>query len=74
METRTDYIKKAIEEQKEYLSIDTITAAASDEYYNAIEKLMKVGGEISQAVYDSLTEYQQFHFNKHYNFRGDKII
>lgn len=46
-----------------------------DEYYN--EKIVtpvKNGAIITQHVYESLTQGQKFHFNKHLNHRGDKVV
>lgn len=44
-----------------------------NEYYSLIEKEIKDGKTIALEVYDSLAEGQRFHFNKHYNHRGDKV-
>jgi hypothetical protein len=57
------------------LMTDIVESACINEYYDYIK--MHVGGcngKITQKIYDSMTDGQKFHFNKHYNFRGDKII
>lgn len=45
-----------------------------NEYYSMVEVRAKEGKAISKRVYDSLTEGQRFHFNKHFNFRGDMVL
>ena len=45
-----------------------------DEYYTIIENHIKQGGSITNEIYNSLTDGQKYHFNKHYNYRGDKVI
>lgn len=44
-----------------------------NEYYELIENYIKQGNTITNEIYTSLTQGQQYHFNKHYNSRGDKI-
>jgi len=44
------------------------------EYYELIEEYVKQGGIITNEIYTSLTDGQKYHFNKHYNFRNDKVI
>ena len=74
-QTRQEYITEQHQEmeaegikQDEYMYFNF-----DDEYYSLLEDHVKQGGTISQEVYNSLTQGQQYHFNKHYNFRGDKI-
>lgn len=71
MVTREEYLKQ----EKEELGSDFthLEAGIDNEYYSMVEKEVKDGKTISQAVYDSLTQGQRFHFNKHYNHRGDKV-
>lgn len=44
-----------------------------NEYYELVEKEVKEGKIITQEVYDSLTDGQRYHFNKHHNHRRDKV-
>ena len=54
---------------------DCMEGALRDEYYNEkIVNTVKNGAIITQHVYDSLTQGQKFHFDKHLNYRGDKIV
>lgn len=71
METRDEYFQK----EKEALGEDFhhLTVGIDNDYYTMIEKEVKDGKNISRAVYDSLTEGQKFHFNKHHNHRNDKV-
>lgn len=71
IETRNEYLEKAKEELGEDFS--DLVVGIDNEYYALVEKEVKDGKAISQAVYDSLTAGQKFHFNKHYNHRGDKV-
>lgn len=43
-------------------------------HYSGIEKHIKAGGKINQDIFDGLDDGKQFHFNKHYNRKNDKII
>lgn len=72
MKTRNEYLQKAQEElgEKEYKNL---SHSIDNEYYLLIENSVKAGNKISQEVYDSLSEGQKYHFNKHYNHRNDKI-
>lgn len=45
-----------------------------NEYYELIENHIKQGGVITNEAYQSLTNGQKYHFNKHYNYRNDKVI
>lgn len=73
METRDEFLERSKEElgEKEFQGMKS---RLDNEYYGMIEMLMKEGDTISQAVYDSLTEGQRYHFNKHYNHRNDKVV
>lgn len=42
-------------------------------YYELIEIAIRGGNKISKAVYESLSNGQQYHFNRSYNYRGDKV-
>jgi hypothetical protein len=72
MMTRDQYIKEAIEElgEREY---KFLSASIDNEYYEMVETEAKQGNVISKEVYNSLTEGQRYHFNKHYNHRNDLI-
>jgi hypothetical protein len=71
VETRDEYLEKEKKELGEEFS--TFAVGIDNEYYSIVEKEVKGGKTISQAVHDSLTAGQKFHFNKHYNHRGDKV-
>jgi rubrerythrin len=71
METRYEFIQAAKEELgNDYKGLES---AFENEYYEMVENEIKAGNTITQEVYDSLTEGQKFHFNKHYNYLGDKV-
>lgn len=72
MQTKNEYFEENKEELGEIL-FQTIFHIVDNDYYMLIEKEIKDGKTISQYVYDSLSEDQKFHFNKHYNYRGDKV-
>jgi hypothetical protein len=72
VETRDEYLKKAREELGER-DFGSMSHSIDNEYYSLVEKEVKCGKTISPAVHDSLTAGQKFHFNKHYNHRGDKV-
>jgi hypothetical protein len=52
---------------------ETPEAELRDDHYQIIEKHIKRKGVISQHVYDSLDQKRRSHFDKHYNFFGDKV-
>lgn len=74
--TREQYLK---EQLREYLlagneATDAILTGLNDEWYNEITKnITQFKGTITLAEYNSMTAGQEYHFNKHYNLRGDKI-
>jgi hypothetical protein len=72
METKEEYMKEAKEElgDKEF---SDFYVGLDNEFYSMVEKQAKQGKAISEKVYNSLSEGQRFHFNKHYNYRGDMI-
>jgi hypothetical protein len=45
-----------------------------NEYYAMVETQAKSGKAIDKKVYDSLTEGQRYHFNKHFNHRGEMVL
>jgi len=74
--TRQEYIA---EQYKEFevegiKSDDYMDFNLDNEYYNLLAEHMKQGGTITQEIFNSLTQGQQYHFTKHYNYRNDKII
>lgn len=71
MQTRDEYIADAKEELGEDFS--GFAVSIDNEYYKMIEIEVKQGQTISQAVYDSFSDGQKYHFTKHYNHRNDKI-
>jgi len=71
--TRHEYIAQQREEMKGFFISDCILDDLSNNYYDYICEWMRAGNSITQLVYDSFTDGQKFHFNKHYNYRGDKI-
>lgn len=72
MLTRDEYLAEAKKElgEKEFLDL---YIGIDNEYYALVEKEAKQGKAISRKVYESLAEGQRFHFNKHYNHRGDRV-
>lgn len=44
------------------------------EHYDAIEAHVKTGGTITRKVFDSLDCNHTWHFNKHYNYRMNKVL
>jgi hypothetical protein len=71
--TLTDYINTAKKELGQDYS-DCMEGSIKDEYYNTIiADTCKNGGKITMAVFDSLEPWQKFHFNKHYNYRGEGL-
>jgi hypothetical protein len=44
------------------------------EYYEIVETEVKKGIAISKEVYNSLSDGQKYHFNKHYNFNLDMVL
>jgi len=74
MVTMDEYIRRQQIELKGLLCEDSITIAATTEYYEEVEKQMKKGNTITKIVYDSLNDGQRFHFNKHYNIAGNKVL
>ena len=77
MITRSQYITEQQEEIEAtgLLCSEIMIEELSNEYYNnEICDHCKRGGTITIEVYNNLTPGQQFHFNKHYNHRGDKIV
>ena len=75
-QTRQEYIQEQQRElAEEGLKPYEIQEINFDsEYYELIENHIKQGGVITNEIYHSLTQGQQYHFNKHYNSRGDKVI
>jgi len=74
--TRSEYIA---EQQQELIAegmkpYEIQELNFDNEYYELIENHLKQGNTITNEVYNSLTQGQQYHFNKHYNSRGDKVI
>lgn len=72
METRNEYFEKEKVELGE-IEFKSLFHIIDNDYYAMVENYVKEGKTISQDVYDSLAEGQRFHFNKHYNHRGDKV-
>jgi len=74
IQTRQEYITEQYKEfEAEGLQDDFKHFNFDNEYYALVEEHIKAGNTITQEVYNSLTQGQQYHFNKHYNFRADKI-
>ena len=76
MLTLQEYLQEQKEELKLLYSSD-IETMLIDEYYNNICEYMRNNnslGLISKKVYNSLTQGQKYHFDKHFNYRGDKVI
>lgn len=75
-QTRFEYITEQQSElEAEGLSqIDIKELNFDNEYYELVENHIKQKGQtITNEVYNSLTQGQQYHFNKCYNSRCDKV-
>lgn len=72
MKTRDEYLNEAREELGER-EFSALYVGIDNEYYRMIELHVKQGKTISKRVYDSLSAGQSYHFNKHYNHRGDMV-
>lgn len=70
--TRDEYLEEYKVELGE-IEFKGMLPSIDNEYFALIEKEVKEGRTITPEVYDSLAEGQRFHFNKHYNHRGDKV-
>lgn len=71
MQTKDEFMKEVKEEMGD--DFPYVIGGLDNEYYSMVEKEIKSGRTISKAVYDSLSAGQKFHFNKHYNYRNDKV-
>jgi len=75
-QTRTEYIS----EQRAELAIEGLTPLEiqelnfDNEYYTLVEDHLKQGKNITNEMYNDLTQGQKYHFNKKYNSRGDKVL
>lgn len=75
MLTLDQYIEKNKTEYADiFVSEDLARMELKKEYYEKIIEWIKQGNKISEKAYNSLPSDLQFHFNKHYNYRGDKIL
>jgi hypothetical protein len=72
MQTKEEYMNEAKEELGEKVFSDVYVGLDND-YYSMVESQVKQGKAISRKVYDSLAKGQRFHFDKHYNHRGDRV-
>lgn len=70
--TMQDFLENQKLELKDLYS-ESIKYQLSNDYYNIVCDVMRQGDVVTQRVYDSLEDNQKWHFNKHYNFRGDKV-
>ena len=73
LKTRDEFLEEAKNElgEREYKEL---YAGLDNEYYATVESYVKQGKGIEKKVYDSLTEGQRYHFNKHYNHRADMVL
>lgn len=75
MLTLDQYIASNKEEYTEiFVSEDLAIIELKKEYYKKITEYVKNGNKISTKAYNSLPSDLQFHFNKHYNYRNDKVV
>lgn len=72
MQTRDEYLKEAEIELGER-KFKHMRPGLDNSYYRNVASQASEGNPISGAVYDSLSEGQRFHFNKHYNHRGTMV-
>ena len=75
--TRQNYIDEQTIGYKELTGeeiTESIITTISQEWYNELtSKITQFAGTITTEEYNSMTTNQQWHFNKHYNLRRDKI-
>lgn len=72
MQTRDEYLASAKIElgEKEF---SRMRNALSNGYYRSIASQASKGISIPKAIYDSLSEGHRYHFDKHFNHRGDRV-
>ena len=76
IQTRSAYI----DNEKAEMLADGLTSQEingfnfDNEYYNLLINHVKQGNKITNEVYKDLSQGQQYHFNKYYNFNNDKVI
>lgn len=75
MLTRDEYLKEMQKEFGEHNAKEFmhLRVGFDNNYYAMLENEIKQGKLITRKVYESLTDGQRYHFNKHYNFRNDRI-
>ena len=66
-------LKEELKNDMKEHEILSLKSCFEQEYYNEIENFIKEGGKISIEVFNNLNGMKQYHFNKHYNYRNDKI-
>lgn len=72
LQTKEEYFEQEKNEIGD-LEFRNMKHCIDNAYYDLVEAHVKTGNSISHRVYDSLSEGQRFHFNKHYNYRNDKV-
>jgi len=73
METKDEYMKKEKEALGEQ-EFNSMYPLLDNDYYKMVENHVKQDKAISKEVYDSLSEGQRYHFNKHYNYRQNMVL
>lgn len=73
MQTRNEFFNEYEKDigSKEF---GILFGSIDNEYYSLIENKVKQGKTISEKVYNSLSNGQKFHFNKHYNSLNNKVV
>ena len=66
-------LKEELKNDMKEHEILSLKSCFEQEYYTETENFIKQGGKISIEVFNNLDGMKQYHFNKHYNYRNDKI-
>lgn len=72
MKMRDEYLSDAKLELGERVYAD-LSSSIDNDYYSHVESQAKQGIPISRFIYNNLSKGQRYHFNKHYNYRGDMV-
>lgn len=70
--TKQQFIAAKRQEYGQYYS-DSMLSEIITQHYNELSEAVKKGDTIDDSTYASLDSMQKYHFDKHYNYRGDKV-
>jgi hypothetical protein len=74
LQSLTEFLEEAKDEIGDLNDYNILENSLKSEYYELIEAHVKAGGTLTRKQFNQLDGMLQFHFNKHYNYRGDKVI